>query len=150
MLSTLRGFFLGRDSVGSRRRWSFVIGLFCITFAAYAVGVFTITGDIVFIPGQAILLGLYAAGMVGYERGGLVFAWLAGFAPMLGYHADHAFLGLSYRSLMGRVSYFLAPDGLIFFGIRGVIIGAIGFVVGWAIRRGSSLYRHRNATDDGE
>ncbi|WP_135534957.1 hypothetical protein [Halostella pelagica] len=105
--------------------------LFVATFAAYAFGVFAVSGCVVFIPGDAAVVGSIAAAVVGYSRGGLVFAWLVAYAPLLGYHADHAFLGLSNRTVQYRLGYFIRVDGLAFLAVEGVVIGTVAFAVGY-------------------
>ena len=113
------------------------VTLFAATFAAYAVGVFEVSGCVVFVPGHAALVGVLAAATIGYDRGGLAFGWLVAYAPLLGYNADHAFLGLSNRSLADRLAYFVEPDGLAFLAAIALVVGTVAFVAGllgrWAV-----------------
>lgn len=137
MSFSLRRLMIGRSNRGHRTlRWTLVaVGLFATVFAAYATGVFAIAGGVVWIPGEAALVGIVAACLVGFDRAGLAFAWLVAFATLLGYHADHAFFGLSSRSFREQVAYFLTPEGLLVFGAEGVVLGTIAFAVGAVARR---------------
>lgn len=104
--------------------------LFAGTFAAYAVGLFEIQGGVVFIPWDAALVGLAAAWAVGYARDGLIAAWLVAYAALLGHHADHAFLGLPSRTFGEQFAYFLELDGLGYYAVEALAIGALAFAVG--------------------
>lgn len=117
------------------------LGLFAISFAAYALDVFFVSGGVVWIPFHGALIGVLAALAVGYLRGGLVFAWLVTYAAELGYHADHAFLGLPRRTFVEQFAYFLRPDGLVFIGVQAVVLGSIAFGVGALVRRVVRLVR---------
>lgn len=108
--------------------------LFAATFAAYAVDVFGVSGCVVFIPGQALLVGVAAAALAGYARAGLVAAWLGVYAPLLGYAADHAFLGLSSRTFQEQLAYFLEPDGLAFYAVVALVFGTAAFAAGYVLR----------------
>jgi hypothetical protein len=122
--------------------------LFAATFAAYAVGVFAVSGSVVFIPGQAALVGGVSAATIGYDRGGLAFGWLVAYAPLLGYHADHAFLGLSNRSLVDRLAYFVEPDGLAFLAVVALVVGTAAFAAGFAGRWVVDLLRGEAVVPD--
>lgn len=132
MVPSLRSLLLGR--VRSRRRAAATalapVAVFGATFAAYALGVFSVAGCVVFVPGHAALLGGVAAAAVGGARGGLLPAWLVAVAALLGFRADHAFLGLSGRSFPEQLAYFLQAEGLVVFGVMGAVLGGVAFVAG--------------------
>lgn len=130
-----RGLF-GRQPRRRRLAAWFVVALAVAigTFAAYAVGVFHISGGVIFIPGDAALLGLVAAGVAGYTRSGLVAGWLVAAGALLGYRADHAFLGLSGRTRGEQLGYFLEFEGLGVIAIQAVVVALLGFVVGLLVR----------------
>ncbi|WP_338726855.1 hypothetical protein [Haladaptatus sp. DJG-WS-42] len=133
MVPTLRSLFLG----SKQPRWLFVAfltcGLFALTFAAYAVGLFRVTGGVVFIPYDAALVGVLAAFGVGYARRGLLVAWIFAYASLLGYLADHAFFGLSYRPFLDQLGYFLQLDGLAFLAVEALVLGTLAFIVGMTV-----------------
>jgi hypothetical protein len=137
MFPSFRRLLLGDPRCTPRSlRWAFLaIGLFACTFAAYAVDVFGVSGGVVFVPGDAAVVGLVAAAWLGYARDGLLAAWLAAAAAMLGYRADHAFLGLSGRTLAEQAAYFAQVDGLFVLTLMGVVVGSLAFPVGRAVRR---------------
>ncbi|WP_255198143.1 hypothetical protein [Halorarius litoreus] len=148
MVPTPRQLLLGREP--HRRLWPAVaVVLFVGTFAAYAVGVFHIPGGVVFIPGQAALVGLLGAGIVGYARGGLLFAWLVCYGALLGNHADHAFMGLSHRTRVEQAAYFFELDGLGAYAVMAVVLGLLAFAVGALARWGYETLRpQRRASAD--
>ncbi|WP_121820213.1 hypothetical protein [Halostella salina] len=113
---------------------AFVPFLFVATFAAYAVGAFGVSGCVVFIPGQAMLVGLAAAAVAGYARVGLAVGWLGAYAPLLGFNADHAFMGLSSRTRVEQLAYFLEPDGLAFYAVVALVFGTVAFAAGYVLR----------------
>lgn len=136
LLPPLRTLLLGAPENRFGRSLSVLaaVVLFVGTFAAYAVGVFAVSGCAVFVPGQATSVGALAAATVGYVRGGLAFGWLVAYAPLLGHEADHAFLELSSRSLADRFAYFVEPDGLAFLAVIALVVGTGAFVAGFAGR----------------
>ncbi|WP_048077938.1 hypothetical protein, partial [Halorubrum sp. AJ67] len=103
---------------------------FAVAFAAYAVGVFSIAGGVVFVPFDAAALGVAVAVSLAYRRDGLVPAWLTVYGALLGYSAVHYFLGLSGRSLAERAAAFLSPDGLVFLGVEALVFGTVAWIVG--------------------
>ena len=103
---------------------------FAVAFAAYAVGVFSIAGGVVFVPFDAAALGVVAAVGLSYRRDGLLPAWLTVYAALLGYNAVHYFHGLSGRSVIERAVAFLSPDGLVFLGVEALVFGTVAWVVG--------------------
>lgn len=141
-----RQWLTGREQPTNRRLlWPFVaLLLFVITFAAYAYDVFTTPGGIVWIPVDAALVGSIVAILVGYDHSGLIPAWLVTYAPLLGYRADHAFLGLSSRTFPEQFVYFLQLEGLFVLAVEALIIGLFAFLLGAAVRWG--ITRFRNAS----
>lgn len=137
MTSLLYRLFLGRERTGYRRYLLVVLALavFAASFAGYALDVFAVSGGVVWIPADAALVGIIAACWVGYARSGLVAAWLITSTSLLGYHADHAFFGLSHRSFAERVAYFVRPDGLVVLGVEGAVLGTVAFLIGYSGRR---------------
>ncbi|MFD1512548.1 hypothetical protein [Halomarina rubra] len=134
-----------RGASGSTCRAANVVALslvgFVVTFALYAVGVFSVSGGVVFIPSHAAVVGMLAAAAAGLARGGLVAAWTVSFGVLYGFRADHVFLGLSYRPLLGRVAIFVEPESLAVYGIEAVIVGTIPFVVARGLRYGVTSLR---------
>ncbi|WP_336360618.1 hypothetical protein [Haladaptatus sp. ZSTT2] len=133
MVPSLHSLFFGSKPP----RWPFValsaFTLFSFTFAAYAVGVFRVTGGVVFIPYDAAVVAVLAAFGVGYVRRGLLVSWIFAYACLLGFHTDHVFLGLSHRSLPSRLGSFLQLDGLGYLAIEALILGTLAFFVGMAV-----------------
>ena len=135
-MAPLRSLLVGHDWTRERRPALLLatLGLFAASFVAYAVDVFAVSGGLVWIPFHGAVLGAASAAVVGYARGGLVLAWLATYAGELGYHADHAFLGLTRRTFAEQLGYFLRPDGLAFLGVQAVVLGSLAFAGGAFIR----------------
>jgi hypothetical protein len=148
MVPSLRTLLLGRD----RSRFQFRLDLlfvalaFALTFAAYALGIFRIEGGVVFLPGDAALLGLTAAVTFAYQRHGLVLSWLTVYAALLGYSADHYLLGLSGRSLGERLGAFLSLDGLVYLGVAALVLGTLAWGVGALVRWSVELLRDEGAS----
>lgn len=115
------------------------LALFAVTLAAYATGVFHIAGGLIIVPGQAALLALAAAGVVGYTRSGLAVAWLVAAGPLYGYRADHAFFGLSGRTRTEQLAYFLDLEGVAVVALLTIVVAAIGFVAGRLVRVGPDV-----------
>lgn len=138
-----RRLLIGRENPGYPRvRWLLLaLGLFLSTFAGYALGVFEISGGVVFIPGDASLLGSAAALLVGYAHGGVLTAWLVSFGSLLGFKAYHAFVGLSYRSFPAQLAYFLELEGLFVLSVQGLLVGLIAYTVGSLVRRAVTMLR---------
>ncbi|QAU13520.1 hypothetical protein EKH57_12815 [Halorubrum sp. BOL3-1] len=132
MASALRAALLGSSRERSRPSARLVAPPLCfaVVFAAYAVGVFAIAGGVVFVPFDAAALGVVAAVALAYRRDGLIPAWLTVYAALLGYSANHSFLGLSGRSLVERAAAFLSPDGLVFLGVEALVFGTVAWLVG--------------------
>jgi hypothetical protein len=109
---------------------------FAVTFLAYATDAFAVSGGAVFLAGQAALVGLIVAAVLGYRRAGLAVAWAGSYAALLGYHADHYLLGLSYAAPAARLGAFLQPDGLVFLGVQALVIGTLAWCAGRFVDRG--------------
>lgn len=143
MIPSLRTLLVGPESSSFQRRLDALsaITLGVLTFGAYALGVFRIAGRVIMFPGDATLVGLVAAALVGYRYGGLVFAWLTAYAPLLGFYADWAFFGLSGRSLSGKLVFLLRPEMLIVNAMFAVVFGTLGFAAGVLVRRAVAVVR---------
>ena len=132
MVPPLRVLLVGPGDASFQRRLdvlsAVVIG--ALTFVAYALGAFRVSGGVIFLPGDATIVGLVAAITVGYRRGGLGFAWLTAYAPLLGFDAEWALLGLSSHTLPGKLAFLLDPVGLAVHAIAAVVFGTFGFAVG--------------------
>ena len=116
-----------------------VAGLFSATFLGDALGVFTVAGGVVFVPGDAVLVGGVGAAYLGYRHDGLVVAWFGMYAALLGYSADHSLLGLSGRSPVERVSALLQLDGLVFLGVETLVLGTLAFLLGVCCEQGVAV-----------
>lgn len=121
------------------------IGLFAASFGAYALGVFHVSGGVIWIPFHAAILGMLVACGVGLRGDGAAFAWLVTYASLLGYRADHAFLGLSSRSVPERLAYFAGLEGLVVLAIEGIVLGSIAFALGALVRWGFDSLRRATA-----
>lgn len=151
MTTAITSVLLGTKRTTYRRALALVlaIGLFGATLAGYAIGIFSVSGGLVWVPYYAAVVGMAAAGGVGYYRDGLVIAWLVTYASLLGYHADHAFFGLSRRSLVEQLAYFLRLDGLMFLAVEGIVLGTLAFGLGYLARWGvDSLWNGTAAASD--
>lgn len=142
MVPTIRSLLLGAERPGGRvPALLLAAGTFVVSFAAYALGVFTVPGGVVWIPFPAAVVGTVAACWVGYDRRGLAFGWLVTCTSLLGFHADHALFGLSSRSPGERLAYVVRPDGLAFLGVEGVVLGTLAFAVGSLLHWGVDSVR---------
>jgi hypothetical protein len=129
-MPSIQSLLFGDDSTTTRPSWLLPISTFFVVLAAYAGGVFIISGGVVFVPGDAALVGLAVCIAVGYFRAGLLLAWASAYGALLGYNADHAFFGLSSRSRLDQLAYFLELDGLFVYALQAVVIGTLGFALG--------------------
>lgn len=136
----------GDDSATLRPSWILPLSTFLITFGAYAVDVFAVSGGVVFVPGDAALVALAVCAIVGYLRAGLLLAWASAYGALLGALADHAFFGLSYRSRFEQLAYFLELDGLVFYAVQALVIGTLGFAVGTLAVVVRRLLRERSSS----
>lgn len=131
-MSLARRALLGSNGNDSPRRRRLLVPplLFLAVFAAYALEVFTVSGGVVFLAGDAAALGFLAAAVLAYRGAGLALAWASVYGALLGYNADHYLLGLSGRPLGERVAAFLGPDGLVFVGVEALALGTLAWVAG--------------------
>ncbi|WP_135821598.1 hypothetical protein [Halostella litorea] len=136
MVPSPRALLVGRPA--HRRRLFLALAcapaLLVATYAAYAAGLFAVSGCVVFIPGQALLVGVAAAAVAGYGGVGLVAAWLGAYGSLLGYNAYHAFVGLPSRTRGEQLAYFLELDGLAFQGVVALLFGTVAFAAGYLLR----------------
>ena len=139
----LRRVLVGRPR--SRFQWVtdvlVILTILTGTFGAYALGLFQVSGGVIVLPAAATLVGFFVAVGVGARYGGLVVAWLGLFAAYIGFRADWAFLGLSSHSLGGKFAFLFDPVGLAVLGVATLVIGTVGFAVGYLGR--SSIERLR-------
>jgi hypothetical protein len=91
-----------------------------------------VAGGVVFVPGSAALVAFAVCAVVGYLRAGLLLAWASAYGALLGFNAYHAFFGLSYRTRIDQLAYFLELDGLVVYAAQALVIGSLGFGLGWA------------------
>lgn len=145
MAPSLRTLFLGPSERRFQRRLDllFVGALFLATVLAYAVGLLEVTGGVVFLPMDAALVGTIGAVLIGYRQSGLGFGWLAAYAPLLGFSADHYLLGLSSQPIPDRVMAFFEPDSLAFLAVEAVVLGTLAWVVGIAVSYALDAVRER-------
>ncbi|MFC7323183.1 hypothetical protein ACFQMF_01175 [Halorubrum rutilum] len=151
-MSLARRVLLGSNRNGSPRRNRLLAPplLFLASFAAYALGVFEVSGGVVFLAGQAALLGAVAAVALAYRRAGLALAWAAVYGALLGYSADHYLLGLSGRPAGERVAALLSVDGLVFVGVEALVLGTLAWVAGAVAVRAVEAFRARSGSDPTE
>lgn len=143
MVPDLRGPLLGPadDALGRRLDALTAVTIGALTFAAYALDLFRVAGGVVILPWHATLVGVVAAAGVGYRGGGLAPAWLVVFAPLFGFDAEWAFLGLSGRSLPERLAFLFDPEGLAVFLVAALVLGTVGFAAGALVRRALAAVR---------
>lgn len=120
------------------------------TFAGYASGVFAPTGGVIWIPYAAVAVGAVATATVGFLRGGAILGWLVMFAAIWGFHIDHALLGFPSRPLAARLTYLVRPDGLVWFGVSALIVGAVPYLFGVIVRWGTDSMRRRDGSPIGD
>lgn len=149
MVPAIRTPFLGQNWRQRARAVGLAITLFVLTFGAYAAGVFGHSGGVIFVPVHAALVGVIAAVALGYWQNGLAFGWLAVYGPLLGSHADHAFLGIPHRTRLYQIGYFVRPDGLVFFAVEAAIIGTLGWTIGWGLRWSIDLLADETSAHSG-
>jgi hypothetical protein len=150
MASSFRKLLLGHGYTHFRRNLTLLsaVVLAVATCIAYAVDLFTVSGGILIIPGDATVVGLVIAAGVGYRSSGLIFAWIPFFATYLGFHADWAFFGLSARSLSGELAFFFDPVSLAVFASAAVLLGTLAYGAGSLARRSLSLLRQAERLGD--
>ncbi|MFD1569739.1 hypothetical protein [Halorubrum laminariae] len=118
---------------------------FALVFVAYATGVFEIAGGVVFLAGEAAVVGVLAAAGLAYRRSGLIAPWTTVYAALLGYSADHYLLGLPGRPFAERVAALLGPDGLVYLGVQAVVLGTLAWVIGVVATLAVGTLRERAA-----
>lgn len=133
MIQALRTVLVGRP----RRRFHWVLDILVAlliligTFGAYALGLLQVSGGVIVLPVAATLVGFVVAVGVGARHSGLLVAWLGQFAAYIGFRADWVFLGLSSRSLGGKLAFLFDPVGLAVLGVVTLVIGTVGFGIGY-------------------
>jgi hypothetical protein len=136
MVLPLRAVLVGRPR--SHIQWGLdvllVLSLLVGTFAAYALGLVHVSGGVIILPGAATLIGFIVAVCLGIGHRGLLVACASLFATYIGFQAEWAFLGLSSHSLTGKLAFLFDPVGLAVFGVAALIIGTVGFGVGFLAR----------------
>lgn len=144
MASALRVALSGSNRDRSRPSLRIVAPPLCfaVAVAAYAVGVFSVAGGVVFVPFDAAALGVVVAVGLAYRRDGLLAAWGTVYAALLGYSAVHS-ASLSGRSLVERAAAFLSPDGLVFLGVEALVFGTVAWLVGTLAAVGVDRIRER-------
>lgn len=116
---------------------------FAFVFAAYALGAFEISGGVVFLAWDAAVVGVVAAAGLAFRRSGVVASWVTVYAALLGYSANHYFLGLSGRSLGERFVALLGVDGLVYLSVQAVVLGTLAWLVGTVAARVVPALRER-------
>jgi len=136
MVPSPRSLLLGRTRSRSTLALDllFVAAVGLTTLVAYALGVFAVAGGVVFLPGDAAVAGLVAAGVLASRRRGLVLAWLAVYGALLGSAVDHYLFGLSGRTLAERLVALLQLDGLAYLAVLTLLLGTVGWTVGTGVR----------------
>jgi hypothetical protein len=110
-------------------------------FAAYAAGVVAVSGGVVLVAWHAAVAGVAVGATLAWTGRGLLFAWLAAYAALLGQAADHYLLGLPGRPLAGRVAALVEPDGLVALAVIALVVGSLAWVAGTLARRGGATLR---------
>ena len=148
MPSPVLSVLLGSDQTQSRRYFQLIlaIGLFAIVFVGYAIIVFYVSGGLIWIPYYAAVVGMIAACGVGYYHDGLVIAWIVTYTSLLGYHADHASIGLPNQSFVEQLAYFTQLDGLAFLGVEAVVLGTLAFTLGSLLQWVTSFLQKKRAS----
>lgn len=150
MVPGLRAILVGRDYDRFQRNLDllFATGLLLATFAAYAFGLFQVTGGVIVLPEDATLVGFVAAARIGIRRGGLLVAWALPFAAYLGFRADWALLGLSSHSFGEKLAFLFAPVGLAVLAVAAIAIGTFGFAIGYLFQWCIGVLRHDSIAGD--
>lgn len=136
MSSWLAEMLVAREQAGYRPRlWALLaVVAFTISVVGYAVDVFSIPGGIVWIPGDAALVGVAGAVVVSYARGGVLPAWLVTYASLLGYAAQRAHFGYSNTPLREELGYFFDPESLVVFALEGLVLALVAVAIGAVLR----------------
>jgi small neutral amino acid transporter SnatA (MarC family) len=144
MSPSLRTLLVGSAEHDARRRADLLLvaAVFGSVFAAYAVGVFRVSGGVVWLAG--------GAAVVAYRGEGLALAWAVVYAALLGYNADHYLLGLSGRPVAERLVALLEPDGLAFVAVEALVLGTLAWVAGTLVALAVDAVRDRRPTSGPE
>lgn len=137
MLPALQSIVLGTNESGPHPFPVLLLaaGVFVLTLTAYGLGVFTVSGGVIWVPFYAALVGMIAGFWVGYVRRGLLFGWLVTYTPLLGYHANNAFLGQSGEPFTQQLRYFIRIDALVYLAVIALIVGTVVFILGSMMER---------------
>lgn len=132
MVPALRSILLGSTQTDDGRGvlLALALGGFGASFVGYSLGVFAVSGGVVWIPFHAAVVGVIAGCVVGYTRKGLVLGWTVSYTALLGYHAHSAFIGLSRRGFEERLGYFFRGDALGYLAVAGIGLGTLAFTLG--------------------
>lgn len=143
---SLQSILLGTAQSNRDRLTLFVLALggFVLTFGGYALGVFSVSGGALLIPFYAAIVGVIAACWVGYSKGGLLFAWLVAYVPMLAFHAEDALLGARAQTIGERLTSLIHPEAFVVLGVEAIIFGTVAFIVGYLLRGGFNLFQERS------
>lgn len=149
MTSWLTAALVARGQSGYRpRQWGLLaVATFAISFVGYAVDVFVIPGGVVWIPGDAALVGVVAGIAVAYAGGGVLPTWLVTYASLLGYAAQRAHFGYSNTTLREELGYFFDLESLFVFALEGLVLALIGVVIGAVLRASIETVR-RHTTEE--
>lgn len=151
MSSWLTGVLVAREHTGYRpRQWALLaVVAFTISFVGYAADVFSIPGGIVWIPGDAAVVGVAAGGLVSYARGGVLPAWGVAYASLLGYAAQRAHFGYSNTPLREELGYFFDLESLVVLALEALVLAVVAVVIGAVLRASVETVR-RQTTDEPE
>lgn len=152
MSPSLRTLLVGSAEHDARRRIDLLLvaAVFGSVFAAYAVGVFRVSGGVVWLAGGAAVVGVLVAVVLAYRGEGLALAWAVVYAALLGYNADHYLLGLSGRPVAERLVALLEPDGLAFVAVEALVLGTLAWVAGTLVALAVDAVRDRRPTSGPE
>lgn len=155
MFTSLRSILVGakRSDAPLYLVGALALGGFVVTVTAYALGIFAVSGGVVWVPFHAAIVGICAGFVVGCVRYGLLSAWIVTYMPLLGYRADHAFFSLSGRSVSEQAAYFVGLEALAVLAVEAIALGTIAFTFGSLARIGadalrSNLARSQNNNED--
>jgi hypothetical protein len=137
----LRSLLLGpeADTFGRRRDALLAVAAGVLTFVAYALEAFAVSGGVLLLPWHATLVGVTVAAIVGYRGGGLAFGWLGVFAPLFGFSAEWALLSLPSHTFAGKLAFLFGLEGLAVSLLAAVVFGTAGFALGVLARRALGL-----------
>lgn len=138
MAMSLRSTLLGTNRSEHHRILvlALALGVFATTFGAYALGVFSVSGGLIWIPLHAALVGLIAGCWVSYTQRGLVFACVVVYASLLGVHAHRTVSQVSGQGFIDPLVSLVSLDDLVFFAVEAIVLGLLAFVLGSLARWG--------------